>query len=146
MLIPENYLRVPPRDLRTAVEVLLTSIQTPGESVESKSSCRIKAGSKLWEVFDECVPRFCASLPERSRDSGCGYVLKLDDWIQTEWLGGLCRIEPFSRPSELVAWFRSKGVDDCSSMSEIVTVAYMQSVLGIPWQQGELIASAREAP
>lgn len=146
LLIPESYLRLPPHDLDAAVEVLKASIKTISVSVDSRSSCRVTASSMLWEVFDECVPRFCSSLPERSRDRGCGYMLKVDDWVQTTWLGGLCRIDAFGRPSELVAWFRSKGVYDCSSMSEIITLAYIQSVLGIRWEEDELIAAAREKP
>ncbi|MFY2763922.1 hypothetical protein [Arenimonas sp. MALMAid1274] len=131
-----------PEDIGAAVAMLMEIVPISRlHMATAKSRCEIDSAASASSAFVSCLPAFCALIPVGSRDSECGYVLQLEEWVQVNWLGGMCRIEPFDRESDLADWFRSKGVGDCHAMSVLTILAFMQEEVGIAWDADELIAS-----
>lgn len=128
-----------PGDLREAVAALRSIVPLRRSGPSARSGCMLKRTAPLAETYMDCKYAVCELLPERSRIQDCGYLIRVEQWVQREWLGGLCWTDGVDESRHLVKWFQGKGVDDCTAMSELVMVAWMQDVAGIEWNESVLI-------
>lgn len=110
-----------------------------GSRVLAKSTCPVGSNVPLSNTFQLCKYEMCKYLPEGSRAQDCGYFVRLEQWIQKEWLGGLCQSEGFAENLPLTKWFHDREVSDCLAMSELVMIAYMQEITGTSWSESQLL-------
>lgn len=130
LLVPNSSL---PADLRSAVNLLLDIVPAAGEaSPATQAACTVKSGASISSTFVECAYSTCKLLPEKSRVQDCAYWTRVEEWVQREWLGGLCLTVGADEAYPLAKWFIESGTTDCSEMSELVMFSYMQSLATSP--------------
>jgi hypothetical protein len=117
---------------------------TASSKAQAAEVCRF-GSSEQWEHdFVKCGEVVCAALPSRSKDLGCGYLVRVNEWVEEHWLGGLCRIIATDRnKSPLFRWFSEQKLTQCYQMSEVITAAFYRSAAGLPVSESILIESVR---
>lgn len=133
-----------PESLGAAVSALANIVPTTESGDQAKT--RACAMASVWDLsaaYSTCAIAYCELLPVGSRVQSCGYVVRLQGWVQETWLGGDCDRNEFHTPSRLVGWFRSNRVTDCAAMSEVLMVAHMRDALGVSWNEEELLRADR---
>jgi len=129
-----------PTTLSGAVDALGKIVPTVGKGGRAtRVACSTKLKSSLSETYQDCKYAVCKLLPERSRIQDCGYFIRLEQWVQREWLGALCLVEGANENFSLTRWFRQRDISDCGAMSELVMVAYMQQLAGLGWDESQLL-------
>lgn len=129
-----------PATLNEAVEALVRIVPAVGTvEIKDQAKCSIKVNAPLSDIYQDCKYVVCELLPERSRAQSCGYFVRLEQWIQREWLGGLCFSDGANENFSLTRWFHRRNINDCAAMSELVMVAYMQKLVGLRWEQSKLL-------
>lgn len=129
-----------PINLNGAIDALGKIVTTEkGGAVPLQNSCALKLDSPLSHTYESCKYEVCSLLPARSRIQDCGYFIRLEQWIQREWLGGLCVNDGINEKAQLARWFIKNGVSDCTAMSELIIVGYMQDLAGLPRDESQLL-------
>ncbi len=137
---PEIIGRRIPIDFHGAIDALGKIVTTgKGASESFQSSCALKLDLPLSHTYETCKYKVCSLLPPRSRIQDCGYFVRLEQWVQREWLGGLCVTEGINESSQLARWFIEHGISDCTAMSELIIVGYMQDLAGLPRNEPQLL-------
>lgn len=137
-----------PSDLTGAITALLRitplTSTMPLSLRRDRTSCRAQKTSSLEDAYAVCEYDACQFLPERSRIQNCGYFVRLEEWMQKNWLGGFCLTEGPSNSYPLTRWFKVRGITECTAMSEVVMIGYFRSVTGSTIDEDDLIKRIKE--
>lgn len=129
--IPQGLESTTPENLKTAVEFLLRVVPLSEQIVATERAsefCQLTTPDERDENFWKCSELVCRTLPSKSRDGGCDYLVRVQMWVEAEWLGGLCSSAERSQ-SKLATWFRSSGIEQCYEMSTSIMSAFYRSRL-----------------
>ena len=137
---PLHYGGAPPEDLQEAVTFLLQSMKLTPRALRGSDACDFSDIDDLDLRLGHCLEVACERLPRTTREKGCGYLVRVADWYESEWLGGLCRMQSEPRSGPLPRWFRGRGIDECHSMSTAITVSLAQSLVGGNKDEAALLA------
>jgi hypothetical protein len=133
--IPESLLDAGQRLMEAVPTEFTASSKTQAARV-----CAFVSPSDWKHDFEKCAELVCTSLPVGSQDRGCGYLVKVNEWVEEHWLGGLCRTSITNRKeSALVRWLSAKNITQCYQMSELITVAFFRYATGLPVNESGLI-------
>ena len=113
------------------------------DMADASQSCDFSSPMRWASDFNECRRLICFGLPERSRDADCGYLIRVQDWAEKKWLGGLCRLQADRRESTLLRWFESRGLTDCYQASEVVMAGFYRSSVGLSVSEAELVEAMK---
>lgn len=134
-----------PRNLTEAIERLMEMMPlnvTDSIKSEAAKSCEFASSERWTDDFHECSEVVCRALPKRSQELECGYLTRVNEWVEKQWLGGLC-VETARKESRLFSWFASREVTECFQMSEVITAATYRKATGLPVNQLALIEAVR---
>jgi len=124
----------------TELGTLLT-LPPSGLPLNATRACRLdfRLPLSLNGYSHRCAKTLCLILPPEDRDPPCSFFTKVGGWIEKNWLGGSCYSIERGK-SELVNSFRSKGVDDCHTMSSILLDALLIKTSGRKVSMDDLIS------
>lgn len=136
-----------PENLIDAAYTLTAIVPTKFDAsskIQAAELCGFSSSGKWSRDFVKCGDLVCTSLPATSQDAGCGYLIRVNEWVEENWLGGLCRIVATNREeSSLFRWFSGRNLTQCHQMSELVVAAFYRHVAGLPLNESSLIDAAR---
>ncbi|MFO1496303.1 MAG: hypothetical protein U1F26_16775 [Lysobacterales bacterium] len=136
-----------PRSMSDAVGRLVEMMPldfTASSKAEAAKACEFASSEQWASSFQQCSDVACGALPSRSRDLECGYLVRTNDWVEEQWLGGLCRIAATTRgDSPLFRWFSERKVTECFQMSEVITAATYRKAAGLPVDEAALIGAVK---
>lgn len=125
-----------PMNLKDAAAVLSEMIPltfTDSGKEQAARACEFASSEQWSSDFRKCGEVVCSMLPSRSQDLGCGYLVRTIDWVEENWLGGLCRIAESKRnESPLFRWFVEHNVTECFQMSEVIAAGSYRTAAGLP--------------
>lgn len=142
-----EHVKVGPSDLGEATERLLGMVPVDfavASGIDAAEFCEFDSPDDWADDFGNCGKVVCDGLPERSQDPGCGYLTRLSQWIESNWLGGLCQFVEVDRHlTPLFRWFSERRLAHCFQMSEVVAAAYYRRALGLPVDEIALIRAVQ---
>lgn len=136
----------PPASLASAVDALVEALPRVEAGVADPAVCSFKDLDGMDRGFAACNEVACQSLPASSRERGCGYLVRLTQWVERNWLGGLCQFEVSSRTGDLVEWFQRRGVQDCHLMSAAVSISLAQALVGNRQEPESVLHALKNEP
>ena len=87
---PDAFLRPSdsPDSLDQAVDALIGALPILESATQFTDVCSIASLDDADSNLQLCRENACSRLPSTSRDKGCGYLVRLADWVEQAWLGG----------------------------------------------------------
>lgn len=140
-LYPDPLSRAPnaPDSLGQAVDELARALPLVPLVQAPSSSCRFTSLDEVDLGLGLCIESACNRLPATSREKGCGYLVRLAEWTEQNWLGGLCRTTKDLPGNKLVRWFEARGIHDCHLMSVAISIALAQELIRDRQKTDELL-------
>jgi hypothetical protein len=117
---------------------------TASSKAKATELCGFATSEEWAHDFQKCSEAMCTTLPIESQELTCGYLIRVNEWVEETWLGGLCRITHTNRnKSPLVSWFLERKLTECFQMSEAIAAAFYRHAAGLPVSESSLIERVR---
>ena len=136
----------PPTSLASAVDALFEALPRVNALVVDPAVCSFKDLDEVDQGLGACAEAACQFLAASSRETGCGYLIRLQQWVEITWLGGLCTTEASRRTGPLTEWFQRRGVNECHLMSAAVSISLNQALVGSRQEPESVLMALKKVP
>lgn len=144
--IPLRVADTSPASLDSAARVLVSSLPMAHNSSFGRGEvCVFTSLDSMDSNLSKCMDLACEQLDSVVQDPGCGFMVRTFEWVQINWLGGLCRTSSAPPKGKLANWFFQHEISDCSAMSALVAAQVLAIMVGKEQRSDLLMIELRHA-